>query len=157
MQAHPPQLAGTTAAESQSQSQSSVAADREFILLETLKSLLDVAMRSLGGGEALPLLEVSRQINLTAQELTAFSLQIGRMPLTPEAQQRRRKLLAELSQQRAFCRAMLRRWRRSIAMRQQLLALRSEPVPYTECLNQNPGPPTSPAIGLVGVKGRDLT
>jgi hypothetical protein len=42
-----------------------------------------------------------------------------------------------MSQQRAFCRAMLRRWRRSIALRQQLLALRSEPVPHTESLPVN--------------------
>jgi hypothetical protein len=122
------QLAGTTAADS------FTAVERELFLLETLKSLLDTAMRSLSGGEALPLLEVSRQINQTSQELTAFCLQLGRLPWTPEAQQHRRKLLAEMSQQRAFCRAMLRRWRRSIAVRQQLLALRSEPVPYTESL-----------------------
>jgi len=108
--------------------------DQELVLLETLKSLLDEAMRSLSGGEALPLLEVSRQISVTAQGLTAFSLQMGCLPWTAEAQQHRRKLLAELSQQRAFCRAMLRRWRRSIVLRQQLLGLQDEPVPYTESL-----------------------
>jgi hypothetical protein len=108
--------------------------DQELVLLETLKSLLEEAMRSLSGGEALPLLEVSRQINLTAQELTAFSLQMGRLPWTPEAQQQRRKLLAELGQQRSFCRAMLRRWRRAIVLRQQLLGLQDEPVLYTESL-----------------------
>jgi len=108
--------------------------EQELVLLETMKALLEVAMRALSGGEALPLLEVSRQIGLTAQELTAFSLQMGRLPWTPEAQQQRRKLLLELSQQRAFCRAMLRRWRRSIALRQQLLGLQTEPVPYTESL-----------------------
>ena len=108
--------------------------DQELVLLETLKSLLEEAMRSLSGGEALPLLEVSRQINLTAQELTAFALQMGRLPWTPEAQQQRRKLLAELGQQRSFCRAMLRRWRRAIVLRQQLLGLQDEPAPYTESL-----------------------
>jgi hypothetical protein len=108
--------------------------DQELVLLETLKSLLEEAMRSLSGGEALPLLEVSRQIGVTAQELMAFSLQLGCLPWTPEAQQQRRKLLAELGQQRAFCRAMLRRWRRSIVLRQQLLGLQSEPAPYTESL-----------------------
>ncbi|MGD0929835.1 MAG: hypothetical protein ABR902_04205 [Candidatus Korobacteraceae bacterium] len=108
--------------------------DKQLVLLETLKSLLDEATRSLSGGEALPLLEVSRQINLTAQELSAFCLQVGCLPWTAEAQQRRRKLLSELSQQRAFCRAMLRRWRRSIVLRQQLLGLQDEPGPYTESL-----------------------
>jgi hypothetical protein len=107
---------------------------QELVLLETLKSLLDEAVRSLSGGEALPLLEVSRQINLTAQQITALALHMGCLPWTAEAQQQRRKLLAELNQQRAFCRAMLRRWRRSIILRQQLLGLRHEPVPYTESL-----------------------
>ena len=110
------------------------AIDQELVLLETLKSLLDRAMRSLNGGEALPLLEVSRQISATAEELTTLSLQLAHLPWTPEAQMQRRKVLAELGQQRAFCRAMLRRWRRSLALRQQLLSLCSEPLPYTESI-----------------------
>ena len=61
--------------------------------------------------------------------LMATSLHLGRLPLTPEAQQQRQKLLAELRQQRSFCRAMLRRWRRSILLRQQLLDLATEPRP----------------------------
>ena len=63
----------------------------------------------------MPLLEVSRHIGQTAQQLTAFSA-MGALPWSEEAQQQRRKLLAELCQQRAFCRAMLRRWRRSLAV-----------------------------------------
>jgi hypothetical protein len=55
--------------------------------------------------------------------------------LTPEAQQQRQRLLAELRQQRAFCSAMLRRWRRSIRLRQQLLDLANEPVIYTESID----------------------
>jgi len=110
------------------------AVDQQILLMETLKSLLDGAIRSLSGGEAQPLLEISRQISSTAQDLTGFSLQLGRLPLTGEAQQRRRRLLTELGEQRAFCRAMLRRWRRSIALRQQLIALRDEPAPYTSRL-----------------------
>jgi len=108
--------------------------DQQLLLLETLKSLLDGAMHLLSGGEALPLLEMSRQISSTAQELTALSLQLGRLEVGPEAQQKRRKLLAELSGQRAFCRAMLRRWRRSLMLRRHLLALAGEPAPYTESL-----------------------
>ncbi len=109
--------------------------DRQLVLLETLKSLLDEAMRSLSGGEALPLLEVSRQIKPDGAGTDhALSCTWAVFPGRAEAQQRRRKLLAELSQQRAFCRAMLRRWRRSIVLRQQLLGLQDEPVPYTESL-----------------------
>ena len=111
--------------------------DQELVLLETMKALLETATRSLAGGEALPLLEVSRHIGQTAQELTEFSLRMGALPWTEETQQQRRKLLAELCQQRAFCRAMLRRWRRSIVLRQQLLRLQSEPLPYTESIEQS--------------------
>ena len=109
--------------------------DQELVLLETMKTLLDSATRSLAHGEALPLLETSRQIAQTAQEITAFCLQMGPQPWSEEAQRHRRKLLADLGQQRAFCRAMLRRWRRSLALRQQLLRLQTEPVPYTDSLN----------------------
>ena len=109
--------------------------DEQLILLETLKGLLDAAVRSLSGGEALPLLELSRQITGAANDLMCLSLQVGHLPWTPEHQEQRRRLLVELSQQRAFCRAMLRRWRRSLALRQQLLGLRAaQDVPYTESL-----------------------
>ena len=110
--------------------------DQELVLLETMKALLETATRSLAEGEALPLLEVSRHIGQTAQQLSEFSQRMGALPWSEEAQQQRRKLLAELCQQRAFCRAMLRRWRRSIALRQQLLRLQSEPLPYTESIGR---------------------
>jgi hypothetical protein len=108
--------------------------DQELVLFETLNSLLETAMRSLSSGEAGTLMEASRQIRLTADEVMELSAQLGRLPRTPAVQQERRKLLAELGQQQAFCRAMLRRWRRSLALRQQLLGLRAEPLPYTESL-----------------------
>lgn len=109
----------------------SLPAEQELILLETLKSLLDGAGLYLSGGDALPLLEVSQQISSAAQALLACSVQPCRSPATPEAQEKRRQLLVELGQQRSFCRAMLRRWRRSLALRRQLLDIDSEPVPYT--------------------------
>jgi len=108
--------------------------DQGLLLLETLKTLLDGAICSLGGGNAQSLLEMSRQIKYTVEQLLTFCLQGGTLGTTPEAQQRRRKLLTELTQQRAFCRTMLRRWRRSIALRRQLLALQDQAVPYTESL-----------------------
>ena len=108
---------------------------QELVVLETLKALLTVAIRSLSRGEPANLAEVSRRINATADEVMSTSLNLGRLPLTPETQQRRRKLLAELRQQSSFCRAMLRRWRRSILLRQQLLDLAIEPVTYTEPLD----------------------
>ena len=107
---------------------------QELVLLETLKSLLETAINSLSGGEPGTLLEVSQQIRSTAEEVMALSLQLGHLPGTAEAQQQRRKLLGELGRQRAFCRAMLRRWRRSLVLREQLLGLRADPVPYTESM-----------------------
>ncbi len=108
--------------------------DRELVLLETLRSLLQTAIGSLSAGEGGILLEVSQHIRSTAEEVTSLSAQLGHLPATPQAQQERSRLLAELGQQRAFCGAMLRRWRRSLVLRRQLLGLGAEPAPYTESL-----------------------
>lgn len=107
-------------------------AGQELFLLETLKSLLDGAIRCLSGGEPAPLLEMGRQIGSTAQQLLALVSQLSPHPANPWAQQKRRKLLSQLGQQLSFCRALLRRWRRSITLRQQLLDVENETVPYTE-------------------------
>jgi hypothetical protein len=105
---------------------------QELVLLETLKALLTAAIRALSRGEPAGLAEVSRDIHTTAADVLATSLNLGRFPLTPEAQRQRQKLLAEMRQQRAFCRAMLRRWRRSILLRRQLLDLATGPAIYRE-------------------------
>jgi hypothetical protein len=111
--------------------------DQELVLLETLKELLTNAMGVLSGGEAGNLVETSRQISLTASDLMARAGQFAHLPSTPEEQQQRRKLLAELGQQRSFCRAMLRRWRRTLLLRKRLLALQSEPEGYAEAMEEN--------------------
>jgi hypothetical protein len=110
--------------------------DQELVLLETLKELLTSAVRSLNGGEAGSLVETSRQISSTADHLMALANHLGQLPSSLEDQQQRRKLLAELSQQRSYCRAMLRRWRRSILLRQHLLALQGDPETYNESLDE---------------------
>jgi hypothetical protein len=111
--------------------------DQELVLLETLKELLTAAMRSLSGGEAGNLMETSRQIRSTASDLMSLASDLAHLPSTAEEEQQRRKLLAELSQQRAFCRAMLRRWRRSLLLRRQLLALHGEPEGYSESMDEH--------------------
>ena len=108
---------------------------QEVVLLETLKELLTAAIRSLSRGESAELAELSRSISSTADEATAIELNLCRLPLNPAAQQQRQKLLAELRQQRSFCRAMLRRWRRSIVLRQQLLDLATGTATYSEALD----------------------
>jgi hypothetical protein len=107
------------------------------MLLETLKELLTAAMRSLSGGKAGNLLETSRQISSTADDLMALARHLEHLPSTPEEQLQRRKLLAQLSQQRAYCQAMLRRWRRSILLRRQLLALHGDPATYGEPMDEH--------------------
>jgi hypothetical protein len=111
--------------------------DQELVLLETLKELLTNAMSFLSGGEAGRLVETSRQISLTATDLMARAGQVAHLPSTPEERQQRRKLLAELGQQRSFCRAMLRRWRRTLLLRKRLVALQSEPESYAEAMEEN--------------------
>ena len=108
---------------------------QELVLLETLRALLTAAIRSLSRGEPANLVDVSRDINAIGGDVMAASRNLGRLPMTPEVQQQRQRLLAELRQQRSFCRAMLRRWRRSILLRQRLLDLASEPPFYTEALD----------------------
>ena len=108
---------------------------QEVVLLETLKELLTATIRSLSRGDSAELAELGRSISATADEVTATELNLCRMPLTPLAQQQRQKLLAELRQQRSFCRAMLRRWRRSIVLRQQLLDLATGTATYSEALD----------------------
>ena len=66
---------------------------------------------------------------MTANNLMSLANQVGNLPSTPEEQQRRDKLLAELSQQRSFCRSMLRRWRRSLLLQRQLLDYRANLTP----------------------------
>jgi len=108
---------------------------QQLVLLETLRELLTAAIRSLSRGEPGELAATSRDINATAGEVLAASRELGRLPLTPEARQRRQSLLAELRRQRSFCRAMLRRWRRSILAHQQLLDLATGTATYGETPN----------------------
>lgn len=107
----------------------------EVVLLETLKELLATTIRSLSNGETGDLVEVSRSIKTTAEEVAASKFNLCRLPQTPVAQKQRQRLLDELRQQSSFCRAMLRRWRRSILLRQQLLDLTSGGSSYCEALD----------------------
>jgi len=107
----------------------------EAVLLQTLRTLLSTAIGALSRGDPAHLAEVSHAINGIAADVLAISLNRGCLPLTPEAQQQRQHVFAELRQQRSLCRAMLRRWRRSILFRQQLLNFATEPAIYTDSLD----------------------
>jgi hypothetical protein len=108
---------------------------QELVLLEILKELLTATIRSLSRGEPAELAELSSSISANAEEVAATESDLRRLPLTPAAQRQRRKLLAELRQQRSFCQAMLRRWRRSILLRRQLLDLATGTATYSEALD----------------------
>lgn len=108
-------------------------AAREFALLEALNGLLNLTIDSLSQGAAGDLLQVSRRIEGNAAELSAALMQLSGAKLTLQAQQERRRLVAGLREQRCLCRALLRRWRRSITLRQQLLGVGGD-SPYTESL-----------------------
>ena len=107
----------------------------EPVLLQTLSTLLSTAIGALSRGDPSHLAEVSHAIDGIATDVLATSLNRGCLPLTPEAQQQRQQVLAELHQQRSLCRAMLRRWRRSILLRQQLLNFATGPMIYTDSLD----------------------
>jgi len=102
--------------------------------LQPLRELLAAAMKSLAAGEAGDLILASRRVTLYLQNSAPASFELCRMPISPEAQRRQRELLGELREQSAFCRAMLRRWRRSMLLRRQVFELGGEPLPYTEVL-----------------------
>lgn len=72
------------------------------------------------------------QIAATAQELSALALPLASLPGSPDAHRKRRKLLLDIRQQCAFSRAILRRWRRSMMARQQLLEMRMPATTYSE-------------------------
>ena len=76
---------------------------------------------------------------------------MGCVALNPEAQGQRQKLLAEIRRQRAFCCAMLRRWRRSILLRQQLLDLATETGIYTQPLAPSLGIAMSSLLGIMSI------
>jgi hypothetical protein len=111
--------------------------DQELVLLETLKELLTNAMGVLSGGEAGNLVETSRQISLTATGLMARAGQFAHLPSTPEEEQQRRRLLAELASSALFAGPCYDaggvRW----LLRKRLRALQSEPESYAETMEEN--------------------
>jgi hypothetical protein len=114
------------------------ATNNEIMRLEALKELLAAAIRSLSQGEADNLLQVSREIRSDAETLTSLFSAAPVLPQCDDAKRQHRQLLGELAQQRCFWRALLRRWRRSILLRQRLHDLRSETALYSESLDLTP-------------------
>lgn len=108
--------------------------ENEAMLLELLRELIGNAISSLKQGEAEGLLELSWQIRSTADNLTILLPELLKLPQTAEAQENRRQLMNQLTQQRSLCRALLRRRRRFLLLRRQLQDLCGEQALYTESL-----------------------
>ena len=64
---------------------------QELVLLETLKALLTAVIRSLSHGDAVNLVEVSKRLQVTAEDVLTASRTLARVELPPEVQRQRRK------------------------------------------------------------------
>ncbi|HLY64784.1 MAG TPA: hypothetical protein VKU60_04540 [Chloroflexota bacterium] len=107
---------------------------QELAALRLLANLLDNAVMALSNADVSGVLETSRNINFHVGELLAMYLQLGYCPATEQTQQQRRRVLVSLGRQLLFCRALLRRWRRSLTLRRQLQEFPDGQGPYTETL-----------------------
>src|SRR5208283_1473854 len=83
---------------------------RSLHLASRLRCWLTAAIRWPSRGEPADLAEVSCRVDGTADDVTATPPNRSRLPLTPEEQQQRQRLLAELHQLRCFRRVTSRRW-----------------------------------------------
>jgi hypothetical protein len=110
----------------------SISPGTELVRLEELNGLMDAVCRLLSGDRAEELPEVSCQVERSALEVAALLLRARDIPVSPEIEVERRKQFSALRERRSFCRAMLRRWRRAIKLRQQLLRWSGDPMAYDE-------------------------
>ena len=89
--------------------------------IEALQELLEEVSQALSEGNPERLLEVSRQLQATANQLVPwFSGPASNPELLESRDNLRKKLLLNLKQQ-AHCRALLRRWRRRLVLQRHLL------------------------------------
>ena len=103
--------------------------------LDSLRLLLVRAGEALGTGDALQVQQAcnelaSRAVNLRPAFAELFPPRPGGLPV--ESEQQRRRLFQPLLEARAFYRAALRRWRRSLALRRALLEMQNATAGYEE-------------------------
>lgn len=97
--------------------------------VERLKELLDLAAQLLASGDAERLPDICKQITLEVQGLATSNTFRPDLQLNRNVADRA-KMLLEMNRQLCFCRAMLRRWKRSLVLRQQLLVMRNQAEYY---------------------------
>ena len=96
----------------------------DILILENLQKMLTAASKCLADGELAALPEICHQITSAAGELLALNPQLVD-PAHGNHLRQRRKLLLDTARRRAFCQALLGRWRRSLLIRKHLLRIRS--------------------------------
>jgi hypothetical protein len=110
------------------------AADQQLSALQAVCALLNRAAEALKEGDARVLSDVGPGLAATADGVGSLWLQAGIAGMAPGAEAERRRLLISIAEQRRFCKSMLRRWRRFIVLRQQVLGLQPNPFSYGETL-----------------------
>ncbi|HTV65678.1 MAG TPA: hypothetical protein VMD98_08740 [Bryocella sp.] len=108
--------------------------DGQLSALRALYTQLNEAAEWLEEGNAPMLTTMGQSISVAADGLRSLWLQVGVAGLSPEAEAERRRILALIAERRRFCRSMLRRWRRLVLLRRQLLGLESNRVGYGDLL-----------------------
>ena len=114
----------------------SVATEHEQVLrqMECVAALLTSATNSLCEHDLPSLPDPFRELASAAGQLQSLLLSLAPAQWCPDVDLRRRKLLADLVQQRALYVACLRRWRRSLQLRRHLLEMHSDAACYGDTM-----------------------
>jgi hypothetical protein len=102
--------------------------------LSRLSLLLEKLTQSLASGNAGEVPQVCEQVILLANQVTGVCLQGLTLSRTEIDALPRRKLLEQMRRKSVLCSAMLRRWRRRMAVQQQSMRMDAELKLYTETL-----------------------
>lgn len=108
--------------------------DQQLSALRALCALLEQTADALKAGDARVLSEIGPSLASTADGLRSLWLEVGIGGLRHDMEAERRRLLTSIAERRRFSKSMLRRWRRFILLRRQILGLESNRVSYGEWL-----------------------
>jgi hypothetical protein len=108
--------------------------DRELAGLARLDAVLKLIEQSLSAGKVEGLPEICREAASIANDMSSLYAQSPLLASLAEDGERRKTLLSEIRRKHGFCVAVLRRWRRMLALRREVLNLAGEQVTYTPIL-----------------------
>jgi hypothetical protein len=110
------------------------AARSEVACLARLDAVLKAMEQLLSAGKAEELPEVCGEAASIARAMSNLYSQSPLVGSLAEDAEQRKTLLAEIRRKRAFCSAVLRRWRRRVALQREVLSMAGEPATYTPTL-----------------------